>query len=242
MMSRLLLHHRFPARSSVLAITVATALLAACSAVETMEPTQSGAEQDGNGQSPVAPTAPDARPVVVTFGDSLTAGQRVGRSETYPALLQREFDQGDKGFRVVNEGISGDTTAVALSRIDAAIAHQPAWVIVALGANDGLRGLPLDAMEHNLREIIRRFRQAGARVVLAGMKLPRNYGPEYVRDFDGIYPRLAEELGLPFIPFLLENVAMVPELNNSDGIHPNAAGNRIIARQVASALDEFLDE
>ncbi len=241
-MSMLIKHHRSPVRNPILAATVATALLVACSTVETIEPTQPRAEQAGDGHSPVAPTAPDMRPVVVAFGDSLTAGQRVGRSETFPSFLQREFDQRGKGFRVVNEGISGDTTAVALSRIDAAIAHQPAWVIVALGANDGLRGLPLDAMEHNLREIIRQFRQAGARVVLAGMKLPKNYGPEYVRDFDGVYPRLAEELGLPLIPFLLENVAMVPELNNSDGIHPNAEGNKIIARQVASAFDEFLDE
>ena len=95
-------------------------------------------------------------------------------------------------------------------------------------------------MERNLREIIGLFGQAGARVVLAGMKLPRNYGPDYVRDFDGVYPRLAEELDLPLIPFLLENVAMVPELNNEDGIHPNAKGNEIIARQVATALEDFL--
>ena len=240
-MSRLI-KHRPRARNRILAIAVAAALLAACGTVETIEPTSPRAEQTTDGQSAVAPAAADTRPVVVAFGDSLTAGVRVGRSETFPSLLQREFDQRGKGFRVVNEGISGDTTAVALSRIDAAIAHQPAWAIVALGANDGLRGLPLDAMEHNLREIIRRFRQAGARVVLAGMKLPRNYGPEYVRDFDGVYPRLAEELGLALIPFLLENVAMVPELNNSDGIHPNAEGNKIIARQVASAFDEFLAE
>ena len=99
-------------------------------------------------------------------------------------------------------------------------------MIVALGANDGLRGLPLDAMERNLRKVIEMFRQSGAQVVLAGMKLPRNYGPEYVRDFDAVYPRLAEDLNLFWIPFLLENVAMVPELNNDDGIHPNAAGKR----------------
>ncbi|MCY4189027.1 MAG: arylesterase, partial [Bryobacterales bacterium] len=138
------------------------------------------------------------------------------------------------------QGVSGDTTAVALSRVEAAIARQPAWVIVALGANDGLRGLPLDAMERNLRKVIEMFRQSGAQVVLAGMKLPRNYGPEYVRDFDAVYPRLAEDLNLFWIPFLLENVAMVPELNNDDGIHPNAAGNAIIARQVAAALEGFL--
>ena len=95
-------------------------------------------------------------------------------------------------------------------------------------------------MEHNLREIIRLFQQVDANVVLAGMKLPRNYGPEYVREFDEVYPRLAKELDLALIPFLLENVAMVPELNNSDGVHPNAKGNEIIARQVADALEEIM--
>ena len=97
-------------------------------------------------------------------------------------------------------------------------------------------------MEQNLREMARLFRQAGANVVLAGMKLPRNYGPEYVRDFDEVYPRLAEELDMPLIPFLLENVAMVPELNNDDGIHPNAKGNEVIARQVAAAFEDLLPD
>lgn len=235
-MSRLFPHYRFPG----LAMSVAFVVLAACGTTETNAPAPPETEQARNSRPAVTRGVPDTRPVIVAFGDSLTAGQRVGRSETYPAFLQREFDKRGMSFRVVNEGISGDTTAVALSRIDVAIAHQPKWVILALGANDGLRGLPLDAMERNLREIIGRFGQAGANVVLAGMKLPRNYGPEYVRDFDVVYPRLAEELDLPLIPFLLENVAMVPELNNADGIHPNAEGNEIIARQVALAFEELL--
>ncbi len=235
-MSRLFPHYRFAS----LAMSVAIVVLAACGTSETNAPAPPGGEEVRNSQPAVAADVPDTRPVIVAFGDSLTAGQRVGRSETYPAFLQREFDKRGMSFRVINEGISGDTTAVALSRIDVAIAHQPKWVILALGANDGLRGLPLDAMERNLREIIGLFGQAGANVVLAGMKLPRNYGPDYVRDFDGVYPRLAEELDLPLIPFLLENVAMVPELNNADGIHPNAKGNEIIARQVAAAFEDFL--
>ena len=235
-MSRLFPHYRFPC----LAQGVALVWLSACGTTETNAPAPPDAEQARDSRPAVAPAVQDTRPVIVAFGDSLTAGQRVGRSETYPAFLQREFDKRGMSFRVVNEGISGDTTAVALSRIDAAIAHEPKWVILALGANDGLRGLPLDAMERNLREIIGLFRQAGASVVLAGMKLPRNYGPEYVRDFDGVYPRLAEELDLSLIPFLLENVAMVPELNNADGVHPNAKGNEIIARQVATAFEDFL--
>ena len=241
-MSRIVENHRFLGRTPVLAISAVGLLLCACGPTESTDQTHSGAEEARSDQSEVAPTVADTRPVVVAFGDSLTAGQRVGRSETYPAFLQRELDRRGLQYRVVNEGISGDTTAVALSRIDVAIAHRPAWVILALGANDGLRGLPLDAMEHNLREMVQLFRQAGASVVLAGMKLPRNYGPEYVRAFDEVYPRLAEELDMPLIPFLLENVAMVPELNNDDGIHPNAKGNEVIARQVAAAFEEFLPD
>ena len=184
----------------------------------------------------------DPRPVVVAFGDSLTAGHRVGPGESYPAHLQRELDRRGIGFRVVNEGVSGDTTARALSRVDAALAHDPAWVLLALGANDGLRGLPLDVMERNLGQLIERFEDAGAQVLLAGMMLPRNYGPEYVQQFEAVYPRLATQHGLPLLPFLLENVAMVRELNNRDGIHPNGKGNQIVARQVADAFESVLDE
>ncbi len=178
----------------------------------------------------------DPRPVLVAFGDSLTAGHGVAPEDSYPALLQAELDRRGIAFRVVNEGVSGDTTAKALSRVDAAIAHDPEWVILGLGANDGMRGLPLDAMESNLRDMVARFQESGSRVLLAGMMLPRNYGPEYVAQFESVYPRIAEELGLPLIPFLLENVAMVRGLNNRDGIHPNRQGNEIIARQVADAF------
>ena len=224
-------------RAGLGAAFAALLLLAACGS---REPSEAAGERP----SPAAGAArehaarkPDPRPVLVAFGDSLTSGHRVPPGETYPALLQREFDRRGIALRVVNEGVSGDTTAKALSRLDAAIAHDPAWVVLALGANDGLRGLPLDAMEANLRDMIRRLLDSGARVVLAGMKLPRNYGPEYVGRFDAVYPRLAEELDLPLIPFLLEDVAMVRELNNDDGIHPNAKGNEVVARQVADFLE-----
>lgn len=222
-------------------LAVAAGLAVACGAPE--------AEAGRSGGSRVAPAdreqersrpeLPDPRPVLVAFGDSLTAGSRGPEGSSYPALLQDEFDRRGRSLRVVNEGVSGDTTAVALARIDLALAHEPEWVIVALGANDGMRGLSMDSMEQNLREVIGRFRDAGANVVLAGMKLPRNYGPEYVRAFDGVYPRLAEDMQLPFIPFLLENVAMVRELNRADGVHPNSRGNAVIARQVADAFDAF---
>ena len=219
---------------------VAVALLLGCGS---QEPAPTGAK-DLSGQSAAADSAPseDARPVLVAFGDSLTAGQGVRRDETYPALLQRELDRRGLTFRVVNEGVSGDTTAKAMSRVPVALAHDPAWVILALGANDGLRGLPVDDMESNLANMIERFQEGGAKVVLAGMMLPRNYGPEYVRAFEAVYPRLAKDRSLPLIPFLLDNVAMVRELNNRDGIHPNAAGNEIIARQVADAFEQVAGE
>lgn len=212
----------------------AMSLLGGCSQPEAGQPPRA-AEQLSE-QAPVA-TEADSRPVVVAFGDSLTAGVRVSREETYPGFLQRELDRRGLAFRVVNEGVSGDTTARALARVDVALAHAPAWVILGIGANDGLRGLPIDVMEANLETMIQRFEDGGARVLLAGMMLPRNYGPEYVRDFEAVYPRLAREFDLPLIPFLLENVAMVRELNQADGIHPNARGNRVVARQVADAFE-----
>ncbi len=190
--------------------------------------------------TPESAVRDDPRPVLVAFGDSLTAGHGVAPGDSYPALLQSEFDRRNIGLRVVNEGVSGDTTAKAMSRIDAALAHDPAWVIIGLGANDGMRGLPLDAMESNLRGMVTRFRENGARVLLAGMLLPRNYGPEYVGQFEAVYPRIAEEMDVPLIPFLLENVAMVQELNNNDGIHPNRKGNEIVARQVADAFERVM--
>ena len=174
--------------------------------------------------------------MIVAFGDSLTSGHGVGRGESYPDFLQSELDRRGLAFRVVNEGVSGDTTARAIARVDQVLAHRPDWVVLGLGANDGLRGLPVEEMERNLEAIVRRCTEGGARVLLAGMMLPRNYGPEYVEAFEAVYARLAGKLELPLLPFLLEDVAMVRELNNRDGIHPNAAGNRIVARHVADAL------
>ena len=213
------------------------ALLVGCNQPEAAEPPRAAEERSE--QAPPASEA-DPRPVVVAFGDSLTAGVRVSRGETYPGFLQRELDRRGLAFRVVNEGVSGDTTARALARVDVALAHAPAWVILGIGANDGLRGLPIDAMEANLETMIQRFESSGAQVLLAGMMLPRNYGPEYVRDFEAVYPRLARDFDLPLIPFLLENVAMVRELNQADGIHPNARGNRVVARQVADAFEAIV--
>ncbi len=176
----------------------------------------------------------------MAFGDSLTAGYGVSPRESYPAQLQRKLDERGLEYRVVNEGVSGDTTAVALSRIDSALSHKPAWVILALGANDGLRGLPVEAMEANLRAMIERFQQSGAKVALAGMTLPGNYGKDYIASFEAVFPRLAKDFKLPLMPFLLDGVAAEPDLNQDDGIHPTAEGNGIVADHVADFLAPLL--
>ena len=212
-------------------------LVSACGPSEPEASQEASADSVAVARIEVDTPEQDPRPALVAFGDSLTAGRGVSPAESYPGFLQAEFDRRGLAFRVVNEGVSGDTTARALSRVESALRHRPEWVILAIGANDGLRGLPLDAMESNLERMVSRFRDGGAQVVVAGMMLPRNYGPEYVRDFEAVYPRVAAKFDLPLIPFLLENVAMVRELNQFDGIHPNVRGNKIVARQVADFFE-----
>ncbi len=190
--------------------------------------------------SPSIPPAADA-PQVVFLGDSLTAGLGLGEEAAYPAIAGELLAQRGIAVRIVNAGVSGDTSAGGLARVDWLLSLHPDIVLLALGANDGLRGQPVASIEANLREIVRRARAAGARVVLAGMKMPPNYGPDYTRDFEALYARLARELDLPFLPFLLEGVAADPKLNQADGIHPTAEGQRIVAGLVADALQPLLE-
>lgn len=183
---------------------------------------------------PAVPLA--AAPRVVFLGDSLTAGLGLGEEEAYPALVGGLLAQRGIVVRIVNAGVSGDTSAGGLARVDWVLSLQPEILVVALGANDGLRGQPVDSIAANLREIVRRARAAGSRVLLVGMKMPPNYGPEYTRDFEALYARLAREFDLPFLPFLLEGVATIPQLNQPDGLHPTAEGQRKIADLVVQAL------
>ena len=179
-------------------------------------------------------------PVIVALGDSLTAGLGVTADEAYPALLQARLERDGLHYRVVNAGVSGDTTAGALRRVDWVLRARPAVVVVALGANDGLRGLPVTAMRDNLAAIVTRLRAGGARVLLAGMRLPPNYGAAYTREFAEAFPSVARRASVPLVPFLLEGVAGVPALNQADGIHPNAAGQRVVADNVWRALKPLL--
>jgi acyl-CoA thioesterase-1 len=172
----------------------------------------------------------------VAFGDSLTAGFGVSRDEAYPAQLQRRLDELEYRYRVINAGVSGETTAGGLRRVPWVLGSKPDVVILELGGNDGLRGLSLEQTTHNLSRIIEQLRQAGTTIILAGMKLPPNYGQDYIRGFEAIYPNLAKRYDLILIPFLLEGVAGSPALNQADGIHPTKEGYRIVVEQVLKAL------
>jgi len=179
-----------------------------------------------------APPARAAERVVVALGDSLTAGLGVAPDEAYPALLDARLRREGYGYRVVNAGVSGDTSAAGLRRVDWVLKSKPDVVIVALGANDGLRGLPVDALARNLEAIVTRVRATGARVLLAGMRVPPNYGADYTSAFAAVFPAVARRTGVPLAPFLLDGVAGDARLNQPDGIHPTAEGQRVIAERL----------
>lgn len=178
---------------------------------------------------------------VVAIGDSLTAGYGLSEAQAFPARLEERFAEEGLPFRAVNAGVSGDTSAGGLTRLDWVLSTEPDVVVVELGPNDGLRGLDLAMTERNLREIVRRTREAGARVLLVGLRIPPNYGPDYAGRFEALYPRLAEELDVPLVPFLLEGVGGVRDLNLGDGIHPTAEGQEVVAANVAPHLRPLVE-
>ena len=186
------------------------------------------------------PMAAMAKSIVV-LGDSISAGYGIDVNAGWVNLLQQKFKALPSDVVIHNESISGDTTAGGLARLDPLLArHKPAWVLVELGANDGLRGLSPQEMKSNLTEIVKRSQKAGAKVMLLGMKIPPNYGKRYIDLFYNIYPQLATELNLPLVPFILEDVALKPELMQADGLHPNALGQPLIAEKVWGYLRPLL--
>jgi acyl-CoA thioesterase I len=186
------------------------------------------------------PRPVDTRPVIAAFGDSLSAGYGVPPGRSYPDCLQRELDRRGCSYRVVNAGVSGDTTTSGLVRIDGVIALRPVIVILEFGGNDGLRGIPVRSSEANLEKMIVALRKSGSAVVLAGMTLPPNYGPDYIRSFEGMYATLAARHKLPLIPFLLAGVGGNANLMQDDGIHPNAEGSLRVAAGVFKVLEPLL--
>jgi acyl-CoA thioesterase-1 len=179
-------------------------------------------------------------PVIVALGDSLTAGLGLLPDEAYPALLEQRLRREGYAYRVVNAGVSGDTTAGGLRRVDWVLRARPAIAIVALGANDGLRHQSVAAMRDNLTAIVQRLRAAGASVLLAGMRVPPNYGDDYGRTFSAVFADVARATGVPLVPFLLDGVAGEPGLNQADGLHPTAEGQRIVADRLWPYLKPLL--
>jgi acyl-CoA thioesterase-1 len=186
------------------------------------------------------PAARDSRPVILAFGDSLTAGYGVPRGSGYPEQLQKKLDGLGYKYRIVNMGISGDTTSGGRARMQAALNVMPSVVILELGANDGLRGLPIAQMQANLEEMIAEFQKAGAKVILAGMTLPRNYGSTYVQSFEDVFRNLARKHNLALIPFFLEGVAGNPKYTLDDFLHPNADGYVLVTDIVMKTLEPVL--
>jgi acyl-CoA thioesterase-1 len=178
--------------------------------------------------------------VIAVLGDSLTAGLGVTPDEAYPALLEARLKREGYDYRVINAGVSGDTSSGGLRRLDWVLRLQPDVVIVALGANDGLRGQPVATLRDNLVAIVRKARAAGTRVLLAGMRVPPNYGAAYARDFAAVFPEVARRTNVALVPFLLKGVAAEVRLNQGDGIHPNAEGQRLIADHVWPHLRALL--
>lgn len=193
-------------------------------------------------KSPNAGVDRSGWPAVVAFGDSLTAGLGVPAEQNYPSQLQAELDEQGYKYRVVNAGISGDLSAGGLSRVAQVLEHKPRVVILELGANDGLQGKSPEQLKANLSGIIQRLQAAKVTVVLTGMMAPPNYGPEYTQKFQQVYMDLAEEYKIPFVPFFLQGVGGVPELNLADGIHPTAEGYSIVVQNLLSVLEPVLQK
>lgn len=185
---------------------------------------------------------PDGRPVIVCFGDSLTAGYGVDPEDSYPSRLQVALDRAGYRYRVVNMGISGETTKDGLSRVDRVIAAHPAITVVEFGGNDGLRGIPISSSRANLDSIVARLQPSGTRVALAGITLPPQFGAAYVAQFDESYHVIAKKYDVPLYPFLLKNVWGVAGNIQQDGIHPTAQGCRQVAKNVMAFLQPLLQK
>jgi acyl-CoA thioesterase-1 len=221
----------------------AFALLAGCG-------NQSESKPDRSSQAATSPPAPvasepandpnDTRPIIAAFGDSISAGFGVDPGKSYPDDLQKLIDAAGYKYRVVNMGVSGDTTTDALERLPMVLAIHPEIVILEFGGNDGLRGLPVASAKKNLEAVIQTLQAAHIKVLLAGMTLPRNYGPDYIKSFDEMYVDVARKYTLSRIPFVLEGVGGHPDLTQPDGIHPTAQGAVIVAQNVMKYLQSLL--
>ena len=222
-------------------ILIAVAALAACSSPPKPEEARTEPSRPATAETqPIAPA--DTRHRLVAFGDSLTAGYGAPPGSSYPDYLQKLIDAKHLPWHVINAGVSGDTTTDGLARLPTVLEYKPEIVILELGANDGLRGIPVDSTRQNLQQMVTALENGGAKVVLAGMTLPPNYGPDYIRPFERVFTGLAQRYNLPLIPFLLAGVGGHSDLMQQDGLHPTADGNRIVAQNVMKIVEPLLHQ
>ena len=236
-------------RRYALMLSLALALFAGgCSRREESPARSTAATADAS--APQATSATDAqpaaatppRPRIVFLGDSLTAGLGLDRPQSIPALFQAQLDDEGYAYEVVNAGVSGDTSAGGLRRLDWSLDGPVHMLIIELGANDGLRGLPVTETKRNLTQVIAQAKQRGITVVLTGMEAPPNYGAAYTSEFRQLFKDVAREQQVHFVPFFLEGVAGDPTLNQGDGIHPNPAGAQVVERNLWKAIQPLLEK
>ncbi len=226
-----------------LIVAVATTTLTGCRADTPVKP----ANQPDSDTVVSAPSGPapahqpeDNRPVLACFGDSLTAGYGADDGQSYPDFLQKDLDAAGYRYRVVNEGISGNTTKDGVDRLSEVLELHPAVVVLEFGGNDGLRGFKVQTTRTNLAHMIEALKASGAKVVLAGITLPPDYGPDYVNAFTQTYPILARKYNVPALPFLLKDVYGVPGLMQADNTHATDRGNEVVARNIFALVEPVL--
>lgn len=227
--------------SRLISLAAGLALLAGCNSNKPSPAPQPTSDSTQPAPTPApAPQPEDHRPVIVAFGDSLTAGYGTDAGNSYPDFLERDLNAQGLNYHVINAGISGNTTKDGLERLPDVLALKPVLVIVAFGGNDGLRGLPIDSTRKNLDQIVSTLQHAGIKVVLGGITLPPNYGPDYIRQFNETYALLARQYHVPLLPFLLKDVYGTPGSMQGDGIHATAQGNRQVALNLMPLVTPLL--
>lgn len=238
-------------RASTWGVLLAAAIAASACSGGTAAPASSPpATSSANDLQPSAATrspqlvrAETARgPKVAFLGDSISAGLHLPGEQAFPAVLRERLAARGLPFELLNAGVSGDTTAGGLRRVDWLLKQAPAIVVVELGANDAMRGQPIASIERNVRGILDKVRARGATPLLLGMRIPTSYGPDYAAQFEAIYPRVARDTNVAFVPFFMEGVAGVPEQNLEDGIHPTPAGHQKLAKTCEDALAKLVGE
>lgn len=217
-----------------------TAIFYSCGNTEKADAQQQTATQTNTEET----AKEESTPVILFFGNSITAGYQLDVKDAFPALIQNRLDSLGYTYKVVNAGLSGETSAGGLNRIDWVLQTVPDIFVLELGANDGLRGLDLDETKKNLKGIINKVREANpdVKIILAGMQVPPNLGNEYTGKFQGMFSEIAEESNTKLIPFLLDGVAGIPDLNLNDGIHPTPEGHQIVAENVWPILQPLLEK